>query len=175
MFVLTTQAPRAMHGYGILDKLKKDDRISQETHDRLETLLINFNRGLQKFYDKLALNIVRLKGEDIWEAEQTIATVVYPILLKLQKEKHGAPNVNPIDVPEHLRMTVEQKKAYNVDGTIDENYFARYDYIMDEMIFAFKYVLDGKQYDYINFDRREYDRVENGLQLFSKYYFSLWD
>ena len=89
MFVLTTRAPRAWHGYDILDKLKKDDRISQETHDRLETLLIKFNSGLQKFYDKLALNIVRLKGEDIWEAEQTIAIVVYPILLKLRKEKHG--------------------------------------------------------------------------------------
>ena len=143
--------------------------------DDCESLLIKFNSGLQKFYDKLALNIVRLKGDDIWEAEQTIAIVVYPILLKLRKEKHGAPNVDPIDVPEHLRMTVEQKKAYNVDGTTDENYFARYDYIMDEMIFAFKYILDGKQYDYVNFDRREYERVENGLQLFSKYYFSLWD
>ena len=175
MFVFTTQPRRAKFGYDILDRLTLANKISPQWSRMIEEVLRFFNHHLTELYDKVRPNIVVINDGDIWDAETTIANLVYPILLKLKKEKHGAPNVDPIDVPEHLRMTVEQRKAYELDGTTDKNYFARYDYIMDEMLFAFKYVKDGKQFEFGNFDRKEYARVENGLQLFAKYYFSLWD
>lgn len=77
---------------------------------------------------------------DTWSADHTLALIILPVLKQLHKEKHGAPAVSDEDVPEHLRSTSAPKKEDEHD--IDANHFKRWDYVMNEMIWAFEQILD---------------------------------
>ena len=50
--------------------------------------------------------------------------------------KQGAPNVDDEDVPENIRSTNAKPKEEEWD--VDEFHFQRWDYVLDEMIFAFE-------------------------------------
>jgi hypothetical protein len=63
---------------------------------------------------------------------------VLPMLKQLKAEKHGAPNVDVEDVPQKLWPSCEEVLAYEKDGSTDDKFFERWDWIMDEMIFAFE-------------------------------------
>jgi len=73
--------------------------------------------------------------------------------------------------------------AYKKDGTTDENFFKRWDWVMDEMIWAFEQKNKDNwmapYYEYNKWDRdavkAEQERISNGFRLFGKYYESLWD
>jgi hypothetical protein len=66
----------------------------------------------------------------------TLGQIVLPMLKQLKKDKHGAPFVDDIDVPEELRSTSAPPKESEYDT--DANHFARWDWVMNEMIFAFE-------------------------------------
>ena len=175
MFVFTTQPRRAAIGYKTLDKLIENNTIPAHWGDVAEDALRFVNSHLQRLFDKLQFNIVMLNNNDVWEAENSMATIIYPTLVKLKKEKQGAPRVDYEDVPEYLRPKISEIMAYERQGTTDDKYFDRYDYVLNEMIFAFDYIKEQKQYNFDEYDEVEFKRVENGLRLFGKYYFSLWD
>jgi hypothetical protein len=67
------------------------------------------------------------------------------MLRQLQESKHGAPYVEDADVPEHLRSTSAAAKENDWD--VDEHHFARWDWVMAEMIFAFECELDDSWQD----------------------------
>lgn len=75
---------------------------------------------------------VKIDHYDSWSADSTLAYIILPLLKQLKKEKHGAPNTDPKDVPKELRAKKKPK-----DGDLDDLWFKRWDYIMDEMIWAF--------------------------------------
>ena len=75
---------------------------------------------------------VRIDKWDTWNMDITLAHIVVPMLKQLKATKHGAPLVELEDVPEHLRS--EKTNEYGVDDT----HFERWDWVMDEMIFAFE-------------------------------------
>lgn len=82
---------------------------------------------------------VHIDSYDVWSADHTLALIIHPILVKLKETKHGGPHVDDEDVPEHLRSTAapaltEEEKNY---GAADDNWFKRWDYVLDEMIWAF--------------------------------------
>jgi len=61
------------------------------------------------------------------------------MLRQLRKDKHGAPFTDDADVPERLRSTTKaairsKKNTWDTDC----NHFKRWDWIMDEMIWAFE-------------------------------------
>jgi hypothetical protein len=62
--------------------------------------------------------------------------LVHPLLLKLKETKHGAPYVDDEDVPEHLRSTAAPPKKDEWDT--DDNHSNRWDWVLDEMIWAFE-------------------------------------
>ena len=71
--------------------------------------------------------------------DHTLADIILPMLKQLQKEKHGAPHVDDEDVPMELQSwTSPAKDEYDTDG----NHFARWDYVLNEMIFAFECKVD---------------------------------
>ena len=116
---------------------------------------------------------------DTWSMDHTLAPIILPMLKQLKETKHGAPYVESADVPKELRMNVHQKVAYKTDGTTDENFFKRWDWVMDEMIYAFD-CKANKDEVYMRFDDRaeiqkEQERITNGFRLFGKYYENLWD
>ena len=157
-----------------------------------------------KDYSKERKIDVRIDDYDVWGLDHTLAYIIHPALLKLKEVKHGAPGVEDEDVPEELRSTNAPPKTNDWDT--DENFFARWDWVLDEMIWAFGQVnedwedqfhsgehdiiwepVEGKDLvemkhgpkDTHVFDsegyNKHFDRMKNGIALFGKYYFALWD
>ena len=149
---------------------------------------------------------VRIDRWDTWSMDHTLAHIILPMLKQLDATKHGAPHVDDEDVPEHLRSTAAreltaEEKNYHAP---DEHHFARWDWVLKEMMFAFESELDDsweeqfhtgegslalkklengmsemvstgeRKYDFEG--RKEYQkRISNGFRLFGKYYQALWD
>lgn len=126
---------------------------------------------------------IRIDKYDTWSMDSTLAMIVVPMLKQLHETKHGSPFVDDEDVPEHLRSTTAQPPKQNEWDT-DGNFHLRWDYVMDEMVWAFEQCLPDANADEKFFgdgrnDREGYEaheaRVTNGLRLFGKYYRGLWD
>jgi hypothetical protein len=93
-----------------------------------------------KFIDKFRKRkvSVHIDGYDIWSADHTLAQIIHPLLVKMREGKHGAPHIDDSDVPKKLRSTEAENKGDMSVGETDSNYFLRWEYVLDEMIFAFK-------------------------------------
>lgn len=111
---------------------------------------------------------------DTWNMDHTLALLIVPMLKQLKETKHGAPNVDCIDVPMKLQPTQLEVVRYREEGETDKNFFKRWDYVIDEMIWAFEQIVDDNNVDLEGFDNHN-KRIENGTRLFGKYYRSLWD
>jgi hypothetical protein len=134
-------------------------------------------------YSKRARKVrIHIDEYDTWSMDHTLSMIIHPMLEQLKDAKHGAPPVDDEDVPEELRstsapeLTQEQKDC----GEDDENYFKRWDWVLDEMIFAHASQFNDWEDEY--YDRKDYDsmrviqdRIQNGYRLFGKYYQGLWD
>ena len=113
---------------------------------------------------------VLVEPHDVWSLDWTLAQIIHPGLIMLKQQKNGAPWVDPMDVPEELRPTPEELANYEEDARTDELWFDRFDYILDEMIWAFDLI---KQ-DVNIHSKSDAARINNALRLFGKYYQSLW-
>jgi hypothetical protein len=81
---------------------------------------------------------IRIDRHDTWNVDRTLSQIICPLLVQLKVSKHGAPHVDDADVPAHLRsdqapLTDEQKNQ----GNVDDNHFKRWEWVLDEMIWAF--------------------------------------
>jgi hypothetical protein len=81
------------------------------------------------------INVV-IDPYDTWNMDHTLALIIYPMLVQLKENKHGAPGVDDEDVPEELRSTSAPPKENEWDT--DDNWFERWDWVLNEMILAFK-------------------------------------
>jgi len=127
---------------------------------------------------------IEIEPFDTWSMDYTLAPIILPMLIQLKETKNGAPDVDLDDVPEGLRPTntEEWQKLYNETGDTDDKFFERWDWVLDEMIYAFD-CKANKDEVYMRFDTKterdamdkEQDRISNGFRLFGKYYESLWD
>lgn len=76
---------------------------------------------------------------DTWSMDHTLAYIIVPMLKQLKETKNGAPLVENSDVPEELHMPADWYDAkFNKNGETDENFFKRWDWVLDEMLFAFE-------------------------------------
>lgn len=94
---------------------------------------------------------VRIDRYDTWGMDHTLAYIVLPMLKQLKATKHGSPHCDQEDLPEGMRMSEREMRVFN-DGHWDESlgsteeerdaahgkFFAQFDWILDEMIFAFE-------------------------------------
>lgn len=111
---------------------------------------------------------------DVWGLDHTLSMIIPPLLRKLKEKKHGIPG----DMVEHQD-----------DGDYSDEAFAageaKWDAIMDKMILAFELVRDEDEWEetldikkldaYIAESNARRAVVDEGLQLFAKYFRSLWD
>jgi hypothetical protein len=91
------------------------------------------------------IEYVKIDRYDTWSMDSTLAHIILPMLKQLNKDKHGSPCVDDEDVPEELRSTAAPAKESEWDT--DENWFKRWDWAMNEMIFAFECKLDNSWED----------------------------
>lgn len=141
---------------------------------------------------------IRIDKWDTWNAEHTIALIAHPLLVQLHEVKRGAPFTDDDDVPEHLRSVNAEPKENEWD--LDSLHFARWDWIMQEMIWAMDQIVTHREEennfytwdknpeeldvvknisDFFTIDRKGLDaynaRLQNGCRLFGKYFQNLWD
>ena len=115
------------------------DNISYETPwvERWSDRLNPFCVAWQKFLDFVhpPIRVVKIDYYDTWSMDSTLAQIILPMLKQLNAAKQGAPLVEDEDVPEHLRSTAAPAKANEWDT--DANHFARWEWIMEELIWTF--------------------------------------
>jgi hypothetical protein len=151
---------------------------------------------------------VRIDPHDVWNMDSTLAYIIHPMLIELKPNKQGAPVVDDEDVPEELRSynsePLVDEDTDLIDDHLDCNFFKRWDWVIDEMIWAFgEYNTDWEDqyhtkkdpadvipenrtdglnglglnewsYDVVG-QKAHGDRIANAIRLFGKYYGCLWD
>ena len=139
--------------------------------DRLRPLC----EGMQRLLDLLhpRITLVKIDKWDVWAMDTTLAHIILPMLKQLNKVKHGAPDIDDEDVPEELKSTSAPPKESVWDT--DANHFKRWDWVMNEMIWAFEYKLKDTDLDEYDLWSANGVRAKNGFRLFGKYYEALWD
>jgi hypothetical protein len=132
------------------DKYVIYDGVSYEDHpDRIaiEKLAVFLDKipGLTKFChwinDKKKRKInIHIDNYDVWCADHTLAVIIVPMLKKLKEQKQGSPHVDNKDVPKHLRSTAAKRltKEEKNTGHTDELWGQRWEWVLDEMIWAFE-------------------------------------
>ena len=187
--------------YTVLEKvffwreIDYDEPIIDKWSDRLTPIC----QGIQKVLDFIhpKINYVKIDRWDTWSMDYSLSFIVVPMLKQLKETKHGAPFTDDEDSPEELKSTSAPPKENDYDT--DENHFKRWDWILNEMIWAFEQNLDYKSeekfFDHAEWDEKEkdfgknlhkikidqpglkahQDRKANGFRLFGKYYSGLWD
>ena len=187
--------------YTVLEKvffwreIDYDEPIIDKWSDRLTPICQGIQKVLDFFHPKI--NYVKIDRWDTWSMDYSLSFIVVPMLKQLKVTKHGAPFVDDEDVPEELKSTSAPPKENDWDT--DENHFKRWDWALNEMIWAFEQNLDSnseeKFFDHAEWDEKEkdfgknlhkikidqpglkahQDRKANGFCLFGKYYQGLWD
>lgn len=149
---------------------------------------------------------IHLHNYDTWSMDHTLSLIIHPMLIQMKATKHGSPFVDDEDVPEHLRssaappLTEEEKNR----GSVDNLHEARWDWILDEMIWAFyneanddpdapesptrytRKIIGDMEFDdspenhqswekYHEENRKYEERKQKAFLLFGKYYRCLWD
>ena len=177
-----------------------------EVQDRKDHVLEVIDNRVQSVYnvvnwlwlDRRTQKVkVHIDKWDTWSMDSTLAPIILPMLVQLKATKHGAPNVDNADVPKELRMSKKDMTQFAKDGSTDDKFFKRWDWILDEMIWAFEqknrdhweedyygpYIEseDGKvlsgRFEWTDDEGRQkhQERMSNGFSLFGKYFESLWN
>ena len=128
--------------------------------ERVADYLSPISRAIQWVLDLIHPQIdhVRIDRWDTWSMDHTLADIVLPMLRQLKDTKHGAPFTDDEDVPEYLRSHMAQPKEHEWD--IDSLHFMRWDWILDEMIWAFEQkVKDDAEGQFFDHSAYENDHV----------------
>ena len=128
------------HGSVLPEPTVGDERTWGD--DRPETWIYKLLQWIDK--KKKRKIVVHIDRWDTWGMSETLGYIARPMLKQLNENKHGAPYVDDEDVPVHLRSTAapELSQDEKDTGHTDDNHFKRWDWVMEEMIFAFE-SLDG--------------------------------
>lgn len=79
---------------------------------------------------------IKLDRWDSWNLDSTLSHIIVPLLKQLRDTKHGAPFTDDEDVPEGLGLRSTECAPKENEWHTDENHFKRFDWILDEMIWA---------------------------------------
>lgn len=186
LFWLDKYEDRRVHNFGTWLAEKKDGK---------DTLLA---KACNWIYSKKKRKVsIRIDDYDAWSANHTLALIILPLLKRLKVTKHGSGYIDDADVPEYLRSTAAPAKENEWDT--DTNFHKRYEWFLDEIIWAMGEVIKDDEldqfYDYsevpeqerhtlggvskAKFDAEGFDtyqkRKQHALTLFGKYFETLWD
>ena len=126
---------------------------------------------------------IKFDEGDFASLDYTLALIIHPSLVKFKSLDVGYPMVDDKDVPKTLRSIQDKnpdKKDWEPDAFANE----RWNWVLDEMIWAFKEaayshpgedeIWDDKSIkNKLKADQKYRKRLQNGFRLFGKYYQSL--
>jgi hypothetical protein len=109
--------------------------------------LVPISRAIQSLLDFVhpKVDYVKIDRWDTWNMDHTLSNIILPMLKQLKATKHGSPLVDDDDVPTELKSWAcwPKENEWDTDG----NHFARWEYVLDEMIFAFECKVDDSWED----------------------------
>lgn len=155
------------------------EAIAETAIERLEETLIV--EGIMKVLDPIGESLsdwldsrrvsVKIHRWDTYSMDSTLTCIIIPMLKQIRKELNSAPLCNYEDADVDLRPTKEDITRMAAEpGWTDENFFKRWENILDKMIEAFEI----HQEDVLYPKDAKKEKLENGLRLFGKYYMNLW-
>lgn len=123
---------------------------------------------------------VQIEDFDVYSMDTTLAYIVVPMLKKLKQAKIGVPG----DIVHELHQYAEQNyldlglTQKELDDLEYERAEQKWQEIMDKMIWSFEQAMNDYEdlYQEVSSgDLKTYEeKLEEGFQLFGKYYRSLW-
>ena len=107
------------------------------------------SRAIQWVWDRVhpAIKYVKIDRYDTWSMDHTLADIVLPMLKQLKEKQHGAGFVDDADVPKGIGLRSTEAAPKENEWDTDSNHFARWNWVMDEMIFAFECKVDDSWQD----------------------------
>lgn len=147
---------------------------------KLKDRLKNFysyvkSRGIYFIYDIRDYIVDGFPRTDIWSLDYTLSYWIIPRLKKLKETKNGFP-VMMYNDDEFKNCTNGEQNS-----EIDARKQKEWEEILDKMILSFEYVVresDDRNYDCYSskekMDEHE-QKIQEGLDLFAKYFRCLWD
>ncbi|MBC8553327.1 MAG: hypothetical protein H8D23_27215 [Candidatus Brocadiales bacterium] len=152
-------------------KYTTKDRMSARLESVLQTI---YNYTVNQYYNRKKQKVkVRIDNHDTWSMDSTLSLIIEPMLRQLKETNHGAPYVDDDDVPEELKSTSAPPKENDWDT--DDKHFKRWDWVMDEMIWAFnqsntdwedQFHTGESDYDFVPVDQDGNDVPEEEAKLF---------
>jgi hypothetical protein len=137
--------------YTILEKvffwreIDYDEPVIERWSDRLNPLCV----AAQKFLDFVhpKINYVKIDRYDTWSMDHTLAHIILPMLKQLKEKQHGAGFVDDDDLPEGIGLRSTEALPKENEWDTDSNHFERWNWVMNEMIFAFECKIDDSWED----------------------------
>tara|TARA_B100000131_G_scaffold225221_1_gene216835 strand:+ start:93 stop:482 length:390 start_codon:yes stop_codon:yes gene_type:complete len=113
---------------------------------------------------------IHIDDYDCWSLDYTLARIIHPALIRLKETKHGYPELWEDGMVTHHNWDRQLHFDF-IDEDIESNYLIdKWNGILDKMIYSFGKIMED---DY--FDNEEWEKIQEGLDLFAKHYTSLWD
>ena len=150
--------PDWVHSFGewlAHGEVQPEPTVGETTSWDRERKITLLNKALTWIDSKKKRKVeVHIDKWDTWSMDHTLAEIALPMLKQLKATKHGYAMVEVEDVPETLQVMVRsewsnQEELFDFpvieDGpSVGE---LRWDYVLDEMIFAFEHKLDDSWED----------------------------
>lgn len=119
------------------------DHLSEKDYPWFDKVVIGFfdlwqsvlNLTVNKIFENEDTRVkVKIDHWDTWCISNSLTPVILPLLKQLKEQKHGSPFVDDKDVPKELRSP----KGFDfTTGATDPNWHLRWEWVLDEMIWAF--------------------------------------
>ena len=127
------------HGF---TKQTEEQKKRWFNNERPKTWLYKFLEWVHA--KKIEPKYIKIDYWDTWSMDHTLSPIILPMLKQLKATKHGYGMIDDEDVPEELRSTnAPPHSEYEWDGNAEK----RYEYVLDEMIFAFEHLVDDSWED----------------------------
>jgi hypothetical protein len=107
-----------------------------------DSWLMKFLTWVNKIRCNLPWNkdVVKIDYYDTWSMDHTLSPIILPMLKQLKATKQGYGMIEDEDVPKHLKSIYAlPKEQWDWDGNAE----ARYEWVLDEMIWAFEQLCDN--------------------------------
>jgi len=125
--------------------------------DKKDSLLVKFCEWVHSKRERQVE--VKLDRWDTWNMDHTLALIILPMLRQLKATQHGAGFVDDQDVPEGIGLQSTEAEPKEYDTDTDSNHFKRWEWVLDEMIFAFECKLDDSWEDQFREGEIDWDSV----------------
>ena len=116
---------------------------------------------------------VHIDNFDVWNLDHTLSCIIHPALIRLKETKQGYPQLfeDGMVTPHYWDR---QLHFDFIDEEVEEKYLLnKWNDIMDKMIYSFGVIKNDGLFE--KYDQDEWNRIQEGLDLFAKHYTSLWD